>query len=90
MFGDACRRGTENRRDTREVKTDRWIWPVKNLTRGKMTLYAHHLQLQRKRAREKRETSVILTLGKSPPELNDTSAAGLYLLQSCRIKLIVS
>lgn len=29
-----------------------------------------------------KETSVILTLGKSPPELNDTSAAGLYLLQS--------
>lgn len=37
-----------------------------------------------------KETGVILTLGKSPPELNDTSAAGLYLLQSCRIKLIVS
>ncbi len=45
--------------------------------------------LQKKKAGEK-ETSVILTLGKSPPELNDTSAAGLYLLQSCRIKLIVS
>lgn len=51
------------------------------------------LQLRREKKKKKageKETSVILTLGKSPPELNDTSAARLYLLQSCRIKLIVS
>lgn len=35
-----------------------------------------------------RATGVILTLTLLP-ELNDTSAPGLYLLQSCRIKLIV-
>lgn len=34
-------------------------------------------------------TGVILTLSLLP-ELNDTSAPGLYLLQSYRIKLIVS
>lgn len=60
-----------------------------------MTLSSHRPQTRsyggRKKKKSRREeTSVILTLGKSPPELNDTSAAGLYLLQSCRIKLIVS
>lgn len=84
MFTDVQRRG----REIEEVKTDRWIWPVKDLTRGKMTLSAHRPQSYGRR--RERENSVILTLGKSPPELNDTSAARLYLLQSCRIKLIVS
>lgn len=53
------------------------------------TLRSPSTVAEREKEKE-RETSVILTLGKSPPELNDTSAAGLYLLQSCRIKLIVS
>lgn len=40
-------------RRIREVKTDRWIWPVKNLTRGKMTHYAHHGEREEKREGER-------------------------------------
>lgn len=51
MFADVQRRGGE----IEEVKTDRWIWPVKKLTRGKMTLSAHRPQTRSYGGRRERE-----------------------------------